>query len=250
MRDFLSPAHAGSLRSASLDSFDTLWRLELDAVDVPSAVDGGWSSVYRLDIGGVGYYLKRQSNYLSRSWRHSFGEPTLAAELRNIRRYQHKHIPTLEAAFFAQRRTRGAVNAVLLTRALDGWQDLSSLLCQWSDLGMASRQAVLTCCGRLARQLHSAGEVHGCFYPKHIFLREHLSGYEACLIDLEKTRILLGRKDRIRDLEALIRRVGFWNEDELRCLFAAYLEKDSSSRMIETWLRRIEARHQYKAAQA
>lgn len=250
MRDFISPAHAGSLRSASLDSFDTLWRLELDAVDVPNAVDGGWSSVYRLDIGGVGYYLKRQSNYMSRSWHHPFGEPTFAAEFRNIRRYQRKHIPTLEAAFFAQRRTRGAVNAVLLTRALDDWQDLSSLLSRWPDLEMASRQAVLTSCGRLARQLHGAGEVHGCFYPKHIFLREHLGAYEACLIDLEKTRLLLGRRDRIRDLEALARRAELWSEEELRCLLASYLDENADSRAIETWLRRIKARHQYKAAQA
>lgn len=250
MRDFISPAHAGSLHSARLDSFDALWQLDLDAVDAPNAVKGGWSSVYRLDIGGVGYFLKRQSNYQTRSWRHPFGEPTFAAEFRNIRRYQHKHVPTLEAAFFAQRRTRCSVDAVLLTRALDGWLDLNSLLGQWADLGTASRQAVLASCGRLARQLHGAGEVHGCFYPKHIFLREHLSGYEACLIDLEKTRMLLGRRDRIRDLEALIRRVGFWSEDELRCLLAAYLEVDSSSRLVETWLRLIKTRHLYKAAHA
>ena len=250
MRDFISPAHARSLRSAGLDSFDALWRLELNAVDAPNAVEGGWSSVYRLDIGGAGYYLKRQSNYLSRSWRHPLGEPTFAAEFRNICRYQHKQLPTLDVAFFAQRRAQGEVSAVLLTRALDGWQDLSSLLDRWSGIGIVSRNAVLAAGGRRARQLHGAGEVHGCFYPKHIFLREHLGAYEACLIDLEKTRLLLGRRDRIRDLEALVRRAELWREEELRCLLASYLDENADSRAIEDWLKSIRARHHYKAAKA
>jgi hypothetical protein len=250
MKDFISQEDAGSLRSAGLDSFDALWALELDAVDAPNTIRDGWSSVYRLDIGGAGYYLKRQSNYLSRSLRHPFGEPTFAVEFRNIRRYQHKQVPTLSAVFFAQRRVQGAVRAVLLTRALDDWQDLSCLLDQWVSLGLVRQRGILSACGRLARQLHAAREAHGCFYPKHIFLRESLSGYEACLIDLEKTRLLLGRRDRIRDLEALIRRVGFWNEDELRWLFASYLDEDSAGRSIGAWLRRIRARHQHKAVHA
>ncbi|MEL7557406.1 lipopolysaccharide kinase InaA family protein [Stutzerimonas chloritidismutans] len=250
MRDFISSAHAHSLRSAGLDSFDALWRLELTAVDAPNAVKGGWSSVYRLDIGDAGYYLKRQSNYLSRSWRHPFGEPTFAAEFRNIRRYQQKQLPTLDVAFFAQLRAQGEVNAVLLTRALDGWRDLSSLLDRWSALAEASRNAVLASCGKLARQLHGAGEVHGCFYPKHIFLREHRGAYEACLIDLEKTRLLLGRRDRLRDLEALVRRAELWREEELRCLLASYLDENADSRAIEDWLKSIRARHHYKAAKA
>ncbi|HAW26447.1 MAG TPA: lipopolysaccharide kinase, partial [Pseudomonas sp.] len=95
-----------------------------------------------------------------------------------------------------------------------------------------------------------AGEVHGCFYPKHIFLREHLGAYEACLIDLEKTRLLLGRRDRIRDLEALVRRAELWREEELRCLLASYLDENADSRAIEDWLKSIRARHHYKAAKA
>lgn len=250
MTDFISPEYADALRIAGLDSFDALWALELDAVDAPNTTRGGWSSVYRLDVCGAGYYLKRQSNYLSRSLRHPFGEPTFAAEFRNIRRYQHKQVPTLSPVFFAQRRVQGAVRAVLMTRALDGWQDLNCLLGQWMSLGLVRQRGILSACGRLARQLHTAHEAHGCFYPKHIFLRESLAGYEACLIDLEKTRVLLGRRDRVRDLEALIRRVGFWSEDELRWLFASYLDEGTGSRSIEVWLRHIDARHQYKVAQA
>ncbi|KJH79361.1 lipopolysaccharide kinase InaA family protein [Pseudomonas sp. KSR10] len=251
MIEFISPEDAGALRRAGLDSFDALWALELDAVDAPNTARDGWSSVSRLDIGGVGYYLKRQSNYLSRSLRHPLGEPSFAAEFRNIRRYQRKQVPTLSAAFFAQRRVQGTFRAVLLTRALDDWQDLSYLLAQWGRLGTMLQRAALIACGRLARQLHEARETHGSFYPKHIFLRKSSGGYEACLIDLEKTRTLFTDRGRIRDLEALIRRVGFWNEDELRCLLAAYLgEEEGNSHAVDLWLSRVQTRRQHKDAQA
>ncbi len=62
--------------------------------------------------------------------------------------------------------------------------------------------AILKACGQLARTLHGAGQVHGCFYPKHIFLRQRREGWEAQLIDLEKTRpLLFGMRDRLRDLD-------------------------------------------------
>ncbi len=39
------------------------------------------------------YYLKRQSNHLTRSLRHPLGEPTFAREFRNIERYRALGIP-------------------------------------------------------------------------------------------------------------------------------------------------------------
>ena len=57
----------------------------------------------------------------------------------------------------------------------------------WAALSQAQRTAILRACGELARRLHQVGQMHGCFYPKHIFLRERGGHYESCLIDLEKT---------------------------------------------------------------
>ena len=37
---------------------------------------------------------------------------------------------------------------------------------------------------RVARRLHAAGQVHGCFYPKHIFLKEQGEGFAAQLREL------------------------------------------------------------------
>tara|TARA_Y100001951_G_scaffold72364_1_gene59225 strand:+ start:2912 stop:3667 length:756 start_codon:yes stop_codon:yes gene_type:complete len=250
MSDYFSAADRGILQAHGLDSFDALWSLQLDSVDAPNTGRGGWSSVFRLDLGGAAYYLKRQSNYLTYTLRHPFGEPTFACEFRNIQRYQRLGIPTLQAAFFGERRVEGERRAILLTCALDDWRDLYSWLGRWSELETAIREQLLQACARLARTLHQAGQRHGCFYPKHIFLRQAGEGFEACLIDLEKTRpLLLGRTDRIVDLEALTRRAGVWGMGEQRQFIEAYLERDADDPDVDSWLEKMAGRRQSKVAQ-
>lgn len=244
MSDFIAAQDRALLEQHGLASFDALWALKLQAVDEPNTERGGWSSVYRLDLGEAAYYLKRQSNHLTRSPLHPFGEPTFTREFRNIRRYARLGIPALQAAFFAERRVSGERRAILLTRALDGWCDLDSLLVGWAERPEAQRSSVLQACGDLARKLHSAGQMHGCFYPKHIFLKNDGEAYRAQLIDLEKTRpLLLGRRDRIKDLEPLLRRAGAWSEAEVRQLLLAYLGGFND---LESWFERLDTRRRDK----
>lgn len=244
MSDFIAAQDRALLEQHGLTSFDALWALKLQAVDEPNTERGGWSSVYRLDLGEAAYYLKRQSNHLTRSPLHPFGEPTFTREFRNIRRYARLGIPALQASFFAERRVSGERRAILLTRALDGWCDLDSLLVGWAARPEAQRSSVLQACGDLARKLHSAGQMHGCFYPKHIFLKNDGEAYRAQLIDLEKTRpLLLGRRDRIKDLEPLLRRAGAWSEAEVRQLLLAYLGGVND---LESWFERLGTRRRDK----
>ena len=246
MSDFIAAEDRAILERHGLADYDALWALRLEAVDEPNTERGGWSSVYRLDLGEAAYYLKRQSNHLTRSLRHPCGEPTFAREFRNIRRYAELGIPALQAAFFAERRLPGERRAILLTRALDGWQDLGHWLQAWAQLDATRRSAILRACGELARCLHGAGQMHGCFYPKHIFLRESGQGFQAQLIDLEKTRpLLLGRRDRIKDLEPLLRRAVMWSEDDVQQLLRAYLGSEND---LEQWSRRLGARRRHKEA--
>lgn len=246
MSDFIAAQDRALLEQHGLASFEALWALQLEAVDEPNTERGGWSSVYRLDLGEAAFYLKRQSNHLTRSLLHPFGEPTFAREFRNIRRYAALGIPALQTAFFAERRLPGERRAVLLTRALDGWQDLDAWLPSWAELAEVRRTAILKACGELARQLHQAGQMHGCFYPKHIFLRETPAGFEAQLIDLEKTRpLLFGRRDRVKDLEPLLRRASAWSEAEIRVLLATYLGGDAD---LDSWSVRLGARRRNKEA--
>ncbi|PQP05296.1 MULTISPECIES: lipopolysaccharide kinase InaA family protein [Pseudomonas] len=247
MTDFLAAEDRALLERHGLGTFDTLWAKQLEAVDEPNTGRGGWSSVFRLDLEGHGYYLKRQSNYLTRTLHSPLGEPSFAREFRNIRRYRKLGIPALQAAFFGKRKVEGEVRAILLTRALDGWDDLDSLLQRWSDLSAAQHSAILKACGQLALRLHGVRQVHGCFYPKHIFLKATGDGYRAQLIDLEKTRpLLFGRRDRVRDLEPLLRRAPEWRESQLHELLAVYLEQPLNSLRVDRWVSRLTARRSHK----
>ncbi|UUY09939.1 lipopolysaccharide kinase InaA family protein [Pseudomonas sp. J452] len=244
MSDFIAAEDRAVLEDHGLASFEALWALQLEAVDEPNTERGGWSSVYRLELGEVAFYLKRQSNHLTRSLLHPFGEPTFAREFRNIQRYRELAIPALQAAFFAERRLPGERRAILLTRALHGWQDLDHWLQGWEGVPEATRQAILRACGELARRLHNAGQMHGCFYPKHIFLKADGAGFAAQLIDLEKTRpLLFGQRDRIKDLEPLLRRASVWSEAEVRELQVAYL---GAAGDLESWWQRLSARRRRK----
>ncbi len=249
MTDYLASAAQALLQRHGLSDFEALWALQLDAVDEPNTGRGGWSSVFRLELEGKGFYLKRQSDYFTRSLQRPFGEPTFAREFRNISRYQKLEIPALQAVFYGERKQGGEHRAILMTRALDEWTDLEQLLGRWAQMDASQRQAILQACGRLARTLHAAGQMHGCFYPKHIFLRERREGWQAQLIDLEKTRpLLFGMRDRVKDLEPLLRRARAWDEADVRELLAAYLEQPADSAPVSTWLQRLTQRRRHKEA--
>ncbi|MCJ8205326.1 lipopolysaccharide kinase InaA family protein [Pseudomonas sp. RGM2987] len=249
MTDFLAAEDRALLQRHGLDSFDALWARQLDAVDEPNTSGDGWSSVFRLELEGQGYYLKRQSNYLTRTWTHPFGEPSFSREFRNISRYRQLGIPALQAVFYGQRKVDGEVRAILLTRALDGWDDLDSLLQRWPALTAAQRNTILNACGQLARRLHGLHQVHGCFYPKHIFLQATPSGYQAQLIDLEKTRpLLFGWRDRVKDLEPLLRRASIWSDADVRQLLSTYLDQPPDSGLVDSWMGRLSVRRSQKRA--
>ncbi|AZL66565.1 MULTISPECIES: lipopolysaccharide kinase InaA family protein [Pseudomonas] len=249
MTDYLASADQALLKRHGLSDFEALWALQLDAVDEPNTGRGGWSSVFRLELEGKGYYLKRQCDYLTRSLQRPFGEPTFAREFRNISRYQKLDIPALQAVFFGERKQAGQHRAILMTRALDDWSDLERLLEQWPQLPEGQRRGILQACGQLARTLHGAGQMHGCFYPKHIFLRERREGWQAQLIDLEKTRpLLFGQRDRVKDLEPLLRRARAWSEADVRELLGAYLQQPVDSAQVNAWLQRLTQRRRHKEA--
>lgn len=247
MNDFIDPAIVDLLEQHQLNSFTALWNLELDAVDEPNTERGGWSSVAQLKLGERTFYLKRQINHMTRSLQKPFGEPTFAREMRNIQRYQQLEIPALRAAFFAQRKVLGQQRAILMTHALDGWQDLDHWQQQWSELSNEQQHGILQACAKLARTLHQAGQIHGCFYPKHIFLQEQAAGFSAQLIDLEKTRpLLFGRRDRIKDLEPLFRRSRHvWGREQIQLFLHSYLDTSVDT---PQWLQRLEARRKHKEA--
>ena len=83
--------------------------------------------------------------------------------------------------------------------------------------------------------------------PKKLWLATHQGeGFAAQLIDLEKTRpLLLGERDRIKDLEPLLRRAGAWSEAEVSTLLLAYV---GSGVGVPAWRQRLNARQRNKEA--
>lgn len=251
MNEFIATADKALLGAHGLDSFEALWALKLDNVDEPNSERGGWSSVSYLKLGDKGYFLKRQSNHLTRSLKAPLGEPTFAREFRNIEYYQTLGIPAVTAAYFATRKLLGEKQAILMTHALDGWRDLDSYLQEWGSLSKNTQQVLIESCAKLLKKLHDNKVLHGCFYPKHIFLKPTGSIFESCLIDLEKTRALHGKRDRLKDIDTLIRRTKQqWFEGECRLFLSVYLASSESSTLVTEWLAWIIKRNRVKEQRA
>jgi hypothetical protein len=153
----------------------------------------------------------------------------------------------LQAVFFAQRRIAGERRALLVTRALEDWSSLEQLLPGWQQLPEDQRGQIIVTCAELAGRLHVKRLWHGCFYPKHLFVRRVSQQWQACLIDLEKTRGLwLGWRDQIRDLEPFLRRVTVWSQDEQLRFLTAYLGASGACGSPQLWLRGLSARRAAK----
>ena len=113
MNDFVAADWVDALRAGGLDRFESLWALQAEWFEPPNHRRGGWSGVARIELPGpdgrpTGLFLKRQENHTRRTFRHPLhGEPTFAAEIRNILATQQAQVPSLEPVYYAQRKQDG-----------------------------------------------------------------------------------------------------------------------------------------------
>ena len=233
-----------------LDHFEGLWNCRCNASSKRIMRRGGWNTVVRLELEDINghlqtFYLKRQEDQLVRSRSHPLGEPIYAREFRFIQRFAHLGIPSLETAFFAQRRVDGKHQAILLTRALDEYRSLDIWFERWPDLEWQGRQDLIMAAAALVRALHNAGKMHNSLYPKQIFLKLDGDGAGARLIDLEETRrAWFGERDRVRDLSSLHRRSQVASNSQQLRFFLAYLgrsrlEEESRRLLVRILHRRL-----------
>lgn len=251
MNEFIAQTDKAILAENGLDSFDALWTLQLENIDEPNNERGGWSTVSYLELGGKGYFLKRQVNHLTRSLKAPFGEPTFAREFRNIIDYQALGIPAVTVAYFATRKQGNEKQAIIMTHALEGWCDLESYLPTWKDLSTNQQQEIIKSSALLLKKVHDKNRLHGCFYPKHIFLKLMENVFESCLIDLEKTRSLHSKRDRLKDIDTLMRRTQKqWSEADCRFFLSTYLTEQEDAAIVNEWLNWIVKRSKVKEQRA
>lgn len=155
-------------RPAHLLNFHALWEMQFLDIHKISFPESGASLIDRFELpsgedgsGGLGaFYIKRQLNRNIRSWRRPFGEPVFAQELRNIRLCEQHHIPTLEPVYYGERQMAAGPAAILIVRALDGYQSLQDILAKWYGLERHLRESILHTAGKALGRLHSAGLGH------------------------------------------------------------------------------------------
>jgi tRNA A-37 threonylcarbamoyl transferase component Bud32 len=181
-----------------LDSFEALWTLDIEWFEPPNFRRGGWSGASRFvlkrpDGGEVGVFIKRQQNHKGASLRHPIkGEPTFGIEMRNILRLQKIGVPSLTPIYYEQRKQGGDLQAILMTKELQGYEPLDVLLQKWGQSGWpalsAGRAELISQMAKAIALLHQHRFQHHGLYTKHVFVQWNSGAPKICLIDLEKMR--------------------------------------------------------------
>lgn len=173
---------------------ETWWDDAGDLVEPANEGRGGTSWVKRRTIEGIGaFYVKRQRGYRYRSVRYPFGRPTALREMLAMRAFRRLGVATPELAHFALRHRAGEWEAVLATRALDGFVSLQDglLAARWRS---ERKEHILHVLIDATQTLHRARRRHGHLYPKEIFIDDRGAQVRVCFLDLELSRRYLSTR--------------------------------------------------------
>ena len=186
-----SPQYLALLHQHQLATFEQLWRYEGDWFEPPNRERGGWSGVNFIELTTdtgkkVGFYLKRQQNFMRRTWRHPVvGEPTFTREF-NILQYLLKHqVNAPKIVYFATQ----ANQAILMTEALVGYISLDVWPAQNLRASIMRKKLLISAVAATVKKQHQARVQHRSLYPKHLFIKENDNNFDVALIDFEKSRI-------------------------------------------------------------
>lgn len=185
-------------------------------VEPPNERRGGVSGVQRVYLDAQHLlYRKQQTGHIYRSLAHPLGYPTVMREYQALLDCQRLrvHVPTV--VFASCRKEKGIWKALLLTESLEGFRSLEECYAAGEPQlwGGVLHKKVLAEVGRLLGRLNAGRRQHGCLYLKHIFVRILDGQIDVALIDLEKSRRRLLRKQAARhDLRQIFRRSGWSNE--------------------------------------
>lgn len=212
---------AAGAAAASSSCFDRIWSQRGEWVEAPNSRRGGESGVQRISNDDELLYAKRQTGHIYRSLLHPFGRPTVLREERALLALAELGVRVPEVVFCgAQRDPVHQWRALLVTRALDGFEEIGS----WYAAGGRERhgeavhERILQALAESLARMHKARWQHGCLYIKHVFVRVTGAGESArvdvALLDLEKSRRrLTARSAAFHDMHQLRRHSSFQDRD-------------------------------------
>lgn len=186
-----SPQHLALLNQHQLANFEQLWGYQGDWFEPPNRERGGWSGVNFIELSDEtgkkhGFYLKRQQNFMRRTWRHPIkGEPTFVREHKMMQYLQQHEIVIPQIVFFASKQTQ----ALLLTEALEGYVSFDRWLENNPNASLNRKRTLLSALAQTISKLHQARVQYRSLYAKHLFIKDDTDNFEIALIDFEKSRV-------------------------------------------------------------
>jgi len=251
MTDYFGQKWQAILSANNLDNFDLIWNLKTDWFEEPNVRRGGWSGVVKVALdtpnGPASVFIKRQENHVTKTPLHPIkGRPTFEREFKNILRLRKHNLPTLEPVYFSKRTHNGDLQAILITKELEGYTSLDSVrFLSYGDLiaDKAHKHRLLKAVADTLRSMHHYHFQHNCFYLKHVFVKAIDDDWSIRIIDLEKLKRTTFRKDAaFRDLFTLHRHAKGWSYQDHVKLFQYYVQETSLSAQSKTLWRLIEAK--------
>ncbi len=194
MKPFISPHYSDLLGRHGLNTFAGFWDLPRQWVEDSNVRRNGWSGViHHTVVDGERHhfsmFVKLQENHSYRSPTHWLQwRPTFYRCLLNIRRLERIGVPTAEPMFYAERRDRDKLQAVLVTAALDGFRELNSIF-EDSSLSSMVRRAILHRIADVVWLLHCHRLQHNALSGKHLMIKlKNEDAFDMRILDLEKMR--------------------------------------------------------------
>lgn len=241
MEFFFNEHIASRFAGQGLGDFARLWDLKLDWFEPLNERRNGWSGVSRYRLSGdqpLQVFIKRQQNHNTRQLMHPIrGVPTFRREYHNILIFRSHGIPTLTPIYYGERRVDGNDQAILITLALDGYENLFDWYYKTAaNQSEEASRAVLAAIAQVVRKLHDQGIAHYCLYPNHIFVlvQEVATSYRdqdyerIRLIDLEKARYQpFSHIRRFKDLECFMRHAQHFSLTHIRYLLDCYFGENT-----------------------
>lgn len=191
MENSISPQHLALLTQHKLADFEQLWDYQGDWFEPPNRERGGWSGVNFIELAHesgkkLGVYLKRQQNFMRRTWFHPVaGEPTFVREFNILQHLAQHQVNVPKLVYFASQQNQ----AILITEALVGYVSWDVWLSTNPIISSARTKKIISALAVAIKSMHYSGVQHRSLYPKHMFVKENNNFFEVALIDFEKSRV-------------------------------------------------------------